>query len=247
MIQVPGGSFLRDDGKTITVSGFQIGKYEVTQKEWTALMTDKKINDSRFRRGKGNNLPMYLMTWYEAVEYCNKLSDSQGLDPAYTIGSGSTPSVTCDFTKNGYRLPTEAEWEYAARGGQTYTYSGSNSINNVAWHGDNSNGTTHTVGGKAPNGYGLYDMNGNVWEWCWDRYGTYSTTQLNNPTGPTSGSNRVNRGADWYRSPTNSEDIIEYDRVVDKAGIVDFKLSFRQSDPPSTVWDTVGFRVVRRP
>jgi formylglycine-generating enzyme required for sulfatase activity len=200
-----------------------------------------KKNDVRFNKGKGDDNPMYLINWYEAVEYCNKLSESQGLDPAYSIGSGNRPSVTCDFTKNGYRLPTEAEWEYAARGGENYKYSGSDDLDAVAWYGNNSNGTTHPVGQKKPNGYGLYDINGNVWEWCWDWYGSYSTTNLTDPTGPGSGAKRVNRGADWWRSGSN------LGSDIDAAGTTDFEPGFRQSDSPDTVWDTIGFRVVRRP
>jgi formylglycine-generating enzyme required for sulfatase activity len=201
----------------------------------------KRRNDWRFNKGKDDDNPMYLINWYEAVKYCNMLSESQGLDPAYIIGSGSTPSVTCDFTKNGYRLPTEAEWEYAARGGENYKYSGSNDLDAVAWHGDNSSRKTHPVGQKKPNGYGLYDMNGNVWEWCWDWYGTYSTTELTDPTGSISGNSRINRGADWWRSASNTGN------GDDAENAKDFELGFRHGDAPNIVWDTIGFRVVRRP
>jgi formylglycine-generating enzyme required for sulfatase activity len=191
MVLVDGGTFKRDD-YSVTVSSFIIGKYEVTQREWQEVMGN---NPSYF---KGDNRPVEQVSWYDAVEYCNKLSKKEGLTPAYTINGDYT---TCNWSANGYRLPTEAEWEYAARGGNKskgYTYSGSNTIGNVAWYDVNSDDRTHDVGTKAPNELGIYDMTGNVWEWCWDWYASYSSSSQTNPKGANSGSYRVDRGGSWY-------------------------------------------------
>ncbi len=193
MVLVDGGTFKRDD-YSVTVSSFFIGKYEVTQKEWQSIMGN---NPSDF---KGDNRPVEEVTWYDAVEYCNKLSKKEGLTPVYTINGNN---VTCNWSANGYRLPTEAEWEYAARGGNKskgYTYSGSNIVGNVAWYDSNSSSQTHDVGTKAPNELGIYDMSGNVWEWCWDWYDSsyYSNSPKNDPKGANSGSDRVVRGGSWY-------------------------------------------------
>ena len=200
MVLVEGGSFLMssNDGEgdekpvhQVTVSAFLIGKYEVTQKEWTEIMGN---NPSNFR---GDELPVEQVTWYNVVEYCNKRSLKEGLTPCY---SGSGSGIVCNWTANGYRLPTEAEWEFAARGGKQtrgYTYSGSNDLGSVAWYNGNSGITTHAVGTKAANELGIHDMSGNVWEWCWDWYASYSSGSQNNPAGASSGSNRVLRGGGW--------------------------------------------------
>ncbi|MDR2923307.1 MAG: formylglycine-generating enzyme family protein, partial [Treponema sp.] len=191
-VRVEGGTFQmgsnsgNDDEKpvhTVTVKSFSIGKYEVTQKEWYEVMGS---NPSYF---KGDNRPVECVSWYDAVEYCNKRSEKEGLTPAYTIDkSGKDPNntngdddikwlVRRNRNANGYRLPTEAEWEYAARGGNgspgNYTYSGSNTAGEVAWYSSNSGGSTHDVGTRAANNLGIHDMSGNVYEWCWDWYGSY--------------------------------------------------------------------------
>ncbi len=158
----------------VTVSSFYISKYEVTQKQWVEIMGS---NPSYF---KGDNLPVERVSWNDVQEFIQKLNAKTG--------------------KN-YRLPTEAEWEYAARGGNKskgYKYSGSNNIGEVAWYYGNSGSTTHPVGRKEKNELGLFDMSGNVWEWCSDWYGIYGSGSQTNPKGPTSGSFRVLRGGSWF-------------------------------------------------
>ena len=134
-------------------------KTEVTQKLYASVMGE---NPSNF---KGDNLPVENVSWYDAVKFCNELSMKKGLFPVYTInGEG----VTWDKSANGFRLPTLEEWFFAAIGGQDYDYPGSNNLDEVAWYYNNSNEQTHPVARKKANGYGLYDMVGNVEEWCWD-------------------------------------------------------------------------------
>ncbi len=203
MVFVKGGSFQMgstsgdSDEKpvhTVRVGDFYIGKYEVTQKQWKEVMGN---NPSYF---KGDNLPVEQVSWYDAVEFCNKKSRQEGLMTCY---SGSGKNTKCDFSANGYRLPTEAEWEYAAvartSGSYKYSGSGSNNINEVAWYSKNSGSKTHPVGKKQPNELGIYDMSGNVWEWCWDWYDEnyYSNSPKNNPKGPKSGTYRILRGGSW--------------------------------------------------
>jgi formylglycine-generating enzyme required for sulfatase activity len=221
---------------SVTVNAFYMGKYEVTQAEYEAVMG---TNPSHF---KGANLPVENVSWYDAVEFCNRLSQREGLTPAYTIDkSQSDPNnkgeydtvrwlVTWNPNANGYRLPTEAEWEYAAKGGNgspgNYTYSGSNSADAVAWYSGNSGGTTQPVGTKERNSLGIYDMSGNVWEWCWDWYGNYASGTQNDPRGP-SGAGRVLRGGSW----------------PDSAAIV--RSAYRYYDTPSYRNYYIGFRLVR--
>lgn len=195
---------------SVTVSDFYMSIYEVTQEEYTSVMG---ANPSTF---SGNNLPVENMTWYDAVAFCNAKSEAEGLIPAYTIDG---ENVTWDRSANGYRLPTEAEWEYACRAGTTTPFNTENSpsADEVNYYGHYpyeiegnyfSQGnletqpgiyreTTVEVGSFLPNNFGLYDMHGNVSEWCWDIYGTYDTNAVTNPTGAVTGNLRVTRGGGW--------------------------------------------------
>lgn len=189
---------------SVTVSDFYIGKYEVTQAQWRAVMGS---NPSYFT---GDNLPVEQVSWDDIQEFITKLNTMTG---------------------KTFRLPTEAEWEYAARGGDKskgYKYSGSNTLDNVAWYTNNSSSKTHPVGQKQPNELGLYDMSGNVWEWCQDWYGSYSSSSQTNPTGPSSGSRRVLRGGSCYNFAR------------------DCRVSYRGSGDPDDRYNLNGFRLVCR-
>jgi formylglycine-generating enzyme required for sulfatase activity len=202
MVLVEGGTFQMGDTfgdggsderpvHPVTVSSFYLGAAPVTQKEWRDMMG---TSPSYF---KGDDLPVQNVSWIDAVQYCNKLSAAKSLEPCYAF-SGS--NMICDFSKNGFRLPTEAEWEFAARGGGRSSglrYSGSNKAEAVAWFGANSGGTPHPVKQKQANELALFDMTGNVWQWCWDRYGRYAAGPQTNPQGASSGDNRVLRGGSW--------------------------------------------------
>ena len=173
------GSDVYDDEKPthqVTLSSYYIGKTEVTQELWQAVMGSNPSNFS------GTNLPVERVSWNDCHTFVTKLNA---------------------LTGKNFRLPTEAEWEYAARGGNKrkgYKYSGSNTIDDVAWYDSNSSSKTHPVATKAPNELGIYDMSGNVYEWCSDWYSSsyYSSSSQTNPTGPTSGSLRVGRGGSWH-------------------------------------------------
>ncbi len=253
MILIPAGSFTMGRTKgsgdsdelpthKVTLSSFYMGKYEVTQAEWTKIMG----NNPASGYGVGDNHPVYNVSWYAVLKYCNLRSMGEGLTPVYTISGSTDPAnwgnvptsddktwnaAICNWSANGYRLPTEAEWEYAARGATNkpdYLYSGSDDINAVAWYSDNNrpNGSK-PVGRKAPNGLGLYDMSGNVWELCWDWYEKYRRNAQSNPTGPASGSFRVIRGGDWGYS-------IHFCRVA-----------YRYQNSSSGSLYSIGFRLCR--
>ncbi|GHU21324.1 hypothetical protein FACS1894172_14560 [Spirochaetia bacterium] len=252
--RIPGGTFTmgspesepdRNDNEVqhkVTVSSFSMSKYEVTQKEWVEVMGN---NPSYF---KGDSLPVENVSWYDAIEYCNARSQEEGLTPAYTINkslkdSNNTNSsdglkwvVTWDRNANGYRLPTEAEWEYACRAGTPTPFSTGNNITTDQANYDgrypyngNAKGAyrqkTIDVGNFAPNAWGLYDMSGNVWEWCWDWYGNYSSSSQADPTGAAVGSNRALRGGSWdYYAGTLRSAARSRSSATDRDDLVGFRV-----------------------
>lgn len=193
---------------------FYIGRYEVSQNLYKEVMG---INPSSF---KGDNLPVETVSWFDAIEFCNRLSEKEGLKPVYRTYGGR---ILINKDSMGYRLPTEAQWEYAARGGNRskgYKYSGSNKVEDVAWFDNNSGRKTHDIGIKGANELGIYDMSGNVWEWCWDWYGRYNSDI-------SSGYSKVGRGGSWshyYNGP---------------------RVSYRTSYSPDIKDYSVGFRIVK--
>lgn len=239
------------EGRTVTIQDMYVSDHEVTQAEYTKYC---KYGDSSpsATYGVGDNYPAYYVNWYDAVVYCNLRSIDEELTPAYKIGKETDPrkwdgivgdaesgycgpssknetwdGITYDTTANGYRLPTEAEWEYIAREAKMSTtkYSGSTDIETVAWYTSNSSTKTHEVKQKTPNSLGIYDMSGNVWEWCWDWY--KSITADTPATGASSGDGRVKRGGSW-----------NYDASL-------CAVSYRNGGSPYGRVRSLGFRVVR--
>ena len=248
-VQIPAGTFMmgspeheaeRSDDEVmhqVMVSSFCMGKFAVTQGEWREVMG---YNPSKFL---GDNLPVENVSWHNAIEYCNKLSQREGLTPAYTIEVtkrflSTVTEVTWEHSANGYRLPTEAEWEYACRAGTASPFNTGSTITTGQANFDgekpytnNTRGmcrrSTVEVGSFAPNGWGLYNMHGNVSEWCWDwyRHSFLSGVQLDTG-GPSSGTGRVMRGGAWFNGA----------RYIRSAFRGSFFPDFRGSD--------VGFRLV---
>ena len=239
-------------GRTVTISPFYICDHEVTQAEYEAYCTYTGSNSPSSTYGDGNNYPAYYVSWYDALVYCNKRSMAENLEPCYSIGGKTNPdewgtvptssdstwnNVSWNHSANGYRLPTEAEWEYAARGGASgcsaenpTDYAGTeneSSLGTYAWYYSNSGDKTHEVKKKEANALGLFDMSGNVWEWCWDWYGTLSAGSSTNPAGAASGSYRVGRGGGWY------------------GGAVICSVAYRLDNYPYCRDNSIGFRVVR--
>jgi formylglycine-generating enzyme required for sulfatase activity len=201
-----------------------VGETEVTQALYQRLMGN---NPSHFS-SCGATCPVEQVSWFDAVAFANKLSASEGLESCYVI-SGERVTWPKGASCLGYRLPTEAEWEVAARGGRDDKYAGGGELGAVGWYDGNSGGETHPVGQKAANGYGLYDMSGNVWEWAWDGYDSsaYAGGAAIDPVGPAPGSYRVNRGGSCYYVPGLA-------RVAD-----------RSRDTPGNRDSNLGFRLIR--
>ena len=263
MVSINGGSFTMGSNdaagaaaciapfptRRVTVDSFYMGKYQVTQGHYTSVM---ETNPSYFYGAyipagvNVHNLPVERVSWYNAVEFCNRLSALDVFDPAYNIDKENKDPANTDEADtvkwtvtiipgaNGYRLPTEAEWEYACRAGTDTAYNTGEEINDTTgWYSGNSGGRTHEAGKKPPNAWGLCDMHGNVWEWCWD-YVTYggdnyyeNPTTDTNPPGLSSGNRRAERGGSW-RSPQN--------RV---------RSSYRERYQPQNSGNDLGFRVIR--
>ncbi len=224
----------------VTLSSYYVAKTEVTQAQWATVMGNNPSYD------KGDNHPVGNVSWYDAIVFCNRLSIKDKRTPVYSVNGKTDPetwnykpcqgdalngTIVMNIKASGYRLPTEAEWEYAAGGGKKsngYKYSGSNDLDSVAWYYSNSS-NTHDVATKTPNELGLYDMSGNVWEWCWDwyDYDYYSKSPSSNPTGAWFGSYRVHRGGGCNYSDVNY-----------------FRITNRSLSKPFNRYSLDGFRVV---
>jgi len=239
MISVKGGSFFmgsnegafRNNEKVheVTVSTFLISETPVTQELYMAVM---KENPSVF---KGSANPVDSVSWFDAVLFCNALSIQVGLSPAYTI---EETKISWNREAKGYRLPTEAEWEFAARGGllgdrdplEKAFFAGGSEENNAAdycWFSLNSGRTTHPVKTKLPNQLGIYDMSGNVWEWCWDWHDDYPANPVPGYAGPDTGKRRIYRGGSYYNNASMQ------------------RVTFRISDDPALKASSRGFRIVQ--
>ncbi|HOX37719.1 MAG TPA: formylglycine-generating enzyme family protein [Candidatus Brocadiia bacterium] len=235
MVLLPGGAFVmgQEGGEVdetpheVTVSPFYIDKCEVTQEDYERVMSD---NPSKIKNRKN---PVEQVRWSDAVRYCNERSKLEGFEPAYDL-----KTWTCRFEADGYRLPTEAEWEYAARAGSKTPFSFGESdapLKMFAWFKDNAGGKPHPVAQRKPNPWGLYDMHGNLWEWCNDFYGVdyYAGSPKNDPRGPENGEKKVLRGGCWNSNPDAC------------------RSAYRYNESPAYAdacfgYDIYGFRCVRK-
>ncbi len=219
---------------------FYLGVHEVTQAQYTAVMGNNPSWFSSTGKGKDkvagqstDNRPVEQVSWLDAVEFCNKLSEKEGLKPFYELESGT--ARVPDWAGPGYRLPTEAEWEYACRANSKTRHSFGNSegrLGEHGWHAGNSDGRPHPVGQKLPNCFGLYDMHGNVWEWCWDWYGEryYQESPVDDPRGPARAAVRVFRGGAFRDGPRYCLSAIRAsDAHADRRGYLGFRLARVQS------------------
>ncbi len=239
MVFVAGGTYWRGSAEgafaanerahEVTLSSFHLAETETTQEQWTAVMGS---NPSRF---PGKDRPVEYVSWMDAVRFANALSEREGLEKAYEIAGNE---VIWNRSAAGYRLPTEAEWEYAARGGprgaptdeplRRAPYAGGTNAAALGWYDANSNRTTQPVGRKEPNELGLYDMSGNVWDWCWDWYSDYPRTSVADPAGPDRGTGqRVLRGGAWF-TPVHL-----------------LRTTYRYWNAPTFKVNSVGFRLAR--
>ena len=239
MVLVPGGQFVMGGGGSnglVTLVSYYLSECLITQKQYSYVMGK---NPSKLL---GDDHPVECVNWCEAIIYCNTLSTMNGLTPCYSIGPTTDLSkfeatspvwkrIVCNFTANGFRLPTEAEWEFAAREGKALNsnlYSGSANINSVAWYGENSGITSHNVATKDPNSLQLYDMCGNVAEWCWDYYSVNLVSgSQTNPHGPTIGEMHVKRGGSWLDDPQQCT------------------VFYRSGSAPNGKSSSLGFRICR--
>jgi len=257
LVSIPAGTFTmgspttepnRSSGETqhsVTLSSFKMGKYPVTQEQYQAVMgsNPSSFSSSPEAGETQGKRPVEGVSWYDALVFCNKLSIAEGLTPAYSISGKTNPAdwgavpTSSDATWNavvivagstGYRLPTEAQWEYACRAGTTTAYNTGDTISDsTGWYSSNSGNKTHEVGKKPANAWGLYDMHGNVREWCWDWYVTYPSTSQTDPMGASSGTRRVERGGSCGVSAG-------FLRSADRGNV-----------DPSIGYGTLGFRLVR--
>jgi len=210
MIAVPAGRVTLSDRRTrhswsVQLAPYQLAAYPITQARYA------HVTGQRPSSAHGDKVPVEGVSWWDAVRFCNALSEREGLAPAYRV---DIESIEWDASVDGYRLPTEAEWEYACRAGTTGPRYGR--LDEIAWHRGNSDGRIHDVGGKRPNAWGLYDILGNVWEWCWDIYDA-----------EVYGSYRVLRGGGWFDEHWSC------------------RASVRRRSHPTFQIDDVGFRIAR--
>jgi len=236
LLLVAGGAYRqgdeRGDGypderptRVVTQSGFFLSPTEVTFAEYDLFCDETKRARPEDNGWGRERRPVINVSWLDAAEYCTWLSRREGLTPFYAV-TGST--VTMDWAANGYRLPTEAEWEYAARAVGAPAGSEAPSFDAAAWYTANARGTTHPVGEKLPNALGFYDTRGNVWEWCNDWYAPYTAGEASDPRGPERGQYRVLRGGSWY--DTHGQ-----------------RLSARTRHLPTMRLPMAGFRLARTP